>query len=34
MTVNLDEYTIVDRIAGTANSGFKKLSVKWLIEHL
>jgi hypothetical protein len=34
MTANIDRHTFVDRIARTANSGFKKLAVQWLIEHL
>ena len=32
-SANLTQQTFVDRKARTANSGFKKLAVQWLIEH-
>ena len=34
MTANIDRYTLVERIARTANNGFKKLAVTCFNEHL
>jgi len=34
LSANLDEQTFVEIEARTANSGFKKLAVQWLNEHL
>ena len=33
-TANMDRHSINGRRSTTGNSGFKKLAVQWLIEHL